>query len=83
MRWIAHEGHMHWGDMSGWGWAGWFMPSLTALILLGVLVTVIVLLARRPGERAPDTAGRILAERFARGEIGEEEYRQRRQVLGR
>jgi putative membrane protein len=74
---------MHWGDMPGWGWAGWFVPSLTTLLLIGVLVTLIVLLMRRPGERAPDTAGQILADRFARGDIDEDEYQRRRQVLRR
>ncbi|MEO7131534.1 MAG: SHOCT domain-containing protein [Dermatophilaceae bacterium] len=35
---------------------------------------------RRPGE-GDDTARAILAERFARGQIGEVEYLQRRRVL--
>jgi putative membrane protein len=75
--------HMDWGDMSGWGWAGWLMPGLTMLIFLGALAALIVFLARRPAHPTPDTAGRILAERFARGEIDADEYERRQEVLRR
>jgi putative membrane protein len=86
MHWShAQWGHMHWGDMSGWGWgwAGWVAPSLTMLIFFGGLAALIILLARRPADRPPDTAERILAERFARGDIDQDEYLQRRQTLHR
>lgn len=76
-------GHMHWGDMSGWGWAGWLVPSLTMLIFFGGLAALIIFLTRRPADRSPDTAERILAERFARGDIDEDEFRQRQQALHR
>jgi len=84
MHWSqAQCGLLQWGDMSGWGWAGWLMPSLTMLIFFGGLAALIILLVRRPADRSPDTADRILAERFARGDIDDDEYQQRRQALHR
>jgi putative membrane protein len=74
---------MHWGDMPGWGWGGWIVPTLTMLVFLGGLAAVTILLVRRPAGRVPDTAEHILAERFARGDIDEAEYQQRRQALHR
>jgi len=70
---------MHWSDMPFWGWGGWLGSTLAVLVLVGGVLVLLFLLQRRPGER--DTAERILAERFARGEIDEEEYRRRRQAL--
>jgi putative membrane protein len=75
--------HMQWGDVSGWGWAGWLVPSLTMLLFFGGLAAVIILLARRPADRTEDAADRILAERFARGDIDEDEFQRRRRVLRR
>lgn len=62
----------HWG----WGWGmGFGMVAFWVLIGVGVWF-----LARSasPRERGPSE---ILAERFARGEISEEEYDERRRVL--
>jgi putative membrane protein len=53
------------------------------LIFFGGLAALIILLVRRPADRSPDTADRILAERFARGDIDDDEYQQRRQALHR
>ncbi|WP_438290502.1 SHOCT domain-containing protein [Streptomyces sp. HUAS TT7] len=69
-----------WG-MDGWGYAG---AGLTVLVLL-VLVTVVAVVLLRRGEgvrhdRTP-AAEQLLAERFARGEIDDEEYRRRLAVL--
>jgi putative membrane protein len=72
----------------GWGWIG---GGLMMLIFWGGLIALVVFAARgfstRPyqGEgksRAPD-AKEILAERFARGEISEEEFEERGRVLER
>lgn len=78
---------MMWGD----GWGGWITGALMMLIFWGGLVALVVLLVRgfgaRPGrgEEKPSRpdAREILAERFARGEISEEEFEQRRRVLER
>lgn len=78
---------MMWGYGSNMGWMMW---------LWGVLLLVAVRLSGtgRTSERHPEPrqlpgpeAGRtraqqILDERFARGELSEEEYRERLRVLG-
>lgn len=82
---------MFWYDhgVSGWGWFG---MSLGMLMFWGLLITGFALLFRslnRPSSEnrddsapaAPPTAEQLLAERFARGEIDEKEYRRRLQVL--
>ncbi|GLY06450.1 SHOCT domain-containing protein [Actinoplanes sp. NBRC 101535] len=59
----------------GTGWSV-ILPAL----LLALIVTTLV--AWRPPRRdEKDRADRILAERFARGEIDAEEYEQRRRTL--
>ena len=76
---------MMWGD--GWGWIG---GALMMLIFWGGLAAVVVFLVggfgSRPtqgAEKRKADAREILAERFARGEISEEEFDQRRRVLER
>ena len=78
---------MMWGD----GWGGWIAGALMMLIFWGGLVALVVLIARGFGahpsrgeekQRGPN-AREILAERFARGEISEDEFEQRRRVLER
>ncbi len=77
----------HW-DMMGWGGDGWlgpfgmlFWPLLLVLVVAGAVWLV------RPSTRAGGDlppAGHhpgavdVLAERYARGEIGREEYLQKR-----
>jgi putative membrane protein len=78
---------MYWYGPSGWGIA---LMALSMLVFWGVLITGVVLLVRylNSDRRAPvppaqaDEPRRILAERYARGEIDEAEYRQRLKVLG-
>jgi putative membrane protein len=76
--------------MDGNGW-GWMSGGLMMLIFWGGLVTLVVFLVRGFGARSPQgeekrsgpDAGEILAERFARGEISEDEFDRRRRVLER
>ena len=78
--------------MMWWGhsWGDWLWMGLSMLVFWGGLVTVVVLAVRafggrsspRDEERVKD-ARAILAERFARGEISEEEFEHRSQVLER
>jgi len=66
-----HDGGM------GWGW-------LVMVILIVLVVAVTVLLVRHfsdGGRISHPGAEQVLAERFARGEIDEEEFRKRRDAL--
>ena len=70
--------------MYGWngGWAGMVWMVLFWVVILAVLYFIVRSVGgseARAG-RARD-ALEILAERFARGEISEEEYTERRRVL--
>ncbi|MFE6828490.1 SHOCT domain-containing protein [Streptomyces sp. NPDC057690] len=82
MFWYGH-------DPSGWGW---FVMSVGMIFFWAVLIALGVLLFRalsRPPDAGATTgpaqhepvAERLLAERFARGEIEEDEYRRRLTVL--
>ena len=76
---------------NGWGIGAWVAMAVLMLIFWGGVVTVVVLLLRRPhpggGPGAPQPphheAERILSERFARGEIDEQEFTARRAALRR
>jgi putative membrane protein len=72
---------MHWDYQYGWG--GWLASMAMMLVFWGGVAAVIVLLLLRPTTARTNDAERILAARFARGEIDEDEYRQRWQVLHR
>jgi putative membrane protein len=72
------DGHM-WGG-AGWGWM-WVGGLLTLLLLIGLAAAVIWAIVRgsKP-QPPPDSTGRakeILNERYARGDISTEEYRER------
>ena len=77
---------MYWNAQMGvWGYV--FM-AVTMLLLWGTVITAVILVARSlarpqyghnpqagfPPPPVPRAAEEILAERFARGEIGAEEY---------
>ncbi|WP_026209029.1 SHOCT domain-containing protein [Catelliglobosispora koreensis] len=71
------------GGMGGWGWI--FM-SLSTLVFFALIAGVVWLVIRATGSSRPaaggDIARQILAERYARGEIDEQEYQQRLRTLG-
>ncbi|WP_249124506.1 SHOCT domain-containing protein [Saccharopolyspora erythraea] len=77
------------GHPGGWGpphgGPGWII-GLFFLLLLAGLITAVVWLAVR-GSRQRDRSGAqrakdVLADRYARGEISTEEYRERLDQLG-
>jgi len=73
---------MMWG-WNGWSWWGWVLMSLSMVGFWGLVIWGIVALFRRSGDgrrERPDPE-QILAERFAAGEIDEEEYHRRLQTL--
>ncbi|MGZ8640366.1 MAG: SHOCT domain-containing protein [Actinomycetota bacterium] len=76
------------GDGYG-GWGGWLVMALTMLVFWGGLIILAVWAIRsfgrpagsdRPEERSSDAIA-ILEERFARGEIDQEEFERRGAVL--
>jgi putative membrane protein len=68
----------------GWGWGGMWLGPIFMLALLALFVATIVALVRWMGGSNEDGGGRlrtareILDERYARGEIDQEEYLRRR-----
>ena len=77
--------------MSGDGWGGWIGGALMMLVFWGGLVALIVFLVRGFGahpyrgeeKRTGHDAREILAERYARGDISEDEFEERKRVLER
>jgi putative membrane protein len=80
---------MYWygSGMSGWGYA---LMTISMVLFWGAVIAGIVLLARhfsRGGQQTsappsqPAAPEQLLAERFARGEIDEQEYQRRLAVL--
>jgi putative membrane protein len=76
-----------WQMMDGSGSAfAWLMMALVLLAVVTATVAIILVLRHQPSALAPGAppesrARRALDERFARGEIDEDEYRRRRSVL--
>jgi putative membrane protein len=80
---------MLWND-SGWGLGAWLLMSLMMIVFWGGLIALAVWLVRslrtdnNPTQAAPSPFARadeVLAERFARGEIDEDEFTRRRALL--
>ncbi len=76
-----------WGHMNGTGW-GWGGMWLGMLFFWGIGIAVIIALvkyARGPGDsgerRREKSALDILKERYARGEIGREEFEEKKRDL--
>lgn len=73
----------------GWGVGGWLVMSLMMIVVWGLPIALVVWAVRssfrrdQPSATAPrrPDADQVLAERFANGEIDEEEFNRRRQVL--
>ncbi len=70
----------------GWGWMFMSAGSLVFLALIGLVIWLLVRATGTGGARPTETPGTqaraILAERYARGEIDDEEYRKRLATLG-
>lgn len=77
-----------WGG-SGWGWGGLTMAVLMVVLVIAVIVAIVFAVRYLAGGRTlhhqAGSAGMgaedTLAQRFARGEIDEDEYRRRMTLL--
>ncbi|WP_425566463.1 SHOCT domain-containing protein [Pseudonocardia halophobica] len=81
---------MMWGYGGGWGWGAWLAMGFGMVVFWGVIIAgALVLVRYLAGGRHGGSSGRVdvsgaeqvLAERFARGEIDEDEYRRRSALL--
>ena len=79
---------MMWWDHGGWGAGEWLAMSLMMLVFWAALIALVLWLVRsfRTDQRSDTTAptaraDEVLAERFARGEIDEDEFTRRRELL--
>ena len=81
---------MMWG-WQGWSWWGWLLMTFSIVAFWGLVIWAVVALFRSPDATRsnrlhqwrfgrPDPQ-RVLAERFARGEIDEDEYLRRLDTL--
>jgi Zn-dependent protease with chaperone function/uncharacterized membrane protein len=75
-----------------WGWGGWLLTTGTTIVFWALVITAVVLLARyllSLSQRTPGTAHaagamnaeHVLADRYARGEIDDDEYQRRLGLL--
>jgi putative membrane protein len=82
---------MMWYSGDGWGWAGWALMTVGMVAFWALVITAVVFGVRylsgtrgttaNPPGSGPSSAEDLLAERFARGEIDDNEYRQRLSAL--
>jgi putative membrane protein len=68
-----------WSDY--WPMPFMFFGPVMMLIFVILCITMMVLMMRRHGRHHSDHALDILKERFARGEINQAEYQERRRLL--
>ncbi|WP_245906535.1 SHOCT domain-containing protein [Mycolicibacterium palauense] len=88
--WMHHGGWMGY-DGYGMGWGGWILTAVVTIAVIALIITAIVVAVRylSGGQPQPGTTNQshvhaaeaILAERLARGEIDDEEFRRRMAVL--
>jgi len=82
----AHGGGSYGGGMMGGGW-GLFggAMGLWGLLWMGILIAVplylVFALAGRNGDRSDERPLSVLRERYARGELSDEEFERRRDHL--
>jgi putative membrane protein len=76
---VERRSSMMWGYGSGWGW---FM-GLGMLLFWGTIIVLVVWAVSKFSRPSFNDPKRILEERFARGEIDEEEFRTRGALLSR
>jgi putative membrane protein len=84
--WLTETAMMHWnGDSSWWAWLAITLMMLTFWTVVGVAIWA-VFRHLSPNSSAPSispttTADEILRQRYARGELDDEELRHRLETL--
>lgn len=80
---------MMWND-GDWLWGGSILMTVAMVVFWALVITAVVLAVRylvssqgtgSPPPAGPSRAESLLAERYARGEIDDEEYRRRLALL--
>ena len=82
---VYRDGMWH----NSWGWGPMLLGGLMMVLFWAAVITLVVLLVRwlvgvgttREQRHYRSSAIEILEERFARGEIGREEFEERKRVL--
>lgn len=71
-----------WGHMDGWGggWM-WLWGTLMMLSWVAIIAAAVWVVSRSRDGTRPNRAREILDERYARGELTTEEYRERLEQL--
>jgi putative membrane protein len=73
-----------------WGWGGWILMTVAMVVFWALVITAVVLVVRyltsqRPSDTSPAatsrTAEEVLADRYARGGIDNDEYQRRLALL--
>jgi putative membrane protein len=77
---LAGNGEHGWGP-GGWFWLGGPLMLVLWITVTAAIVWVITRYVRPPQRSGVDRARDILAERYARGELSADEYRQRLEQL--
>jgi len=78
-----------WMWHGGMGWGGWILITLMMVVFWAAVMTAIVLAVRhlsgghraQAGGSSSRSAEDVLAERYARGEIDDDEFRRRLTLL--
>ena len=79
---------MMWYGSNG-GWGGWLLMTIAMVLFWALIITAVVLIVRYLVSQRPTgtsagsarTPEEVLAERYARGEIDDDEYRRRLALL--
>jgi putative membrane protein len=73
---------VHWYQSYGMGWMGFGLMGIVMVLLFFGSVAGLILLSRRIRSEVPNVSVEaVLAERLAKGEIGEDEYERLRRLV--
>ena len=64
-----------------WGWGAWAAMSLMMVAFWAMVIWTFLSIARSADNTRRDSSEDILADRFARGEIDENEFRRRGELI--